>query len=158
MEYSPINLPAPGQSAGAPFQTTLGPYDHWAIAYGYGDLPEDPGQAAKVLKTVAQRSAEPAMAEALAYGTDEDNLLGLDPQALTFDLGRDPVAFARTRVAIVRDLLARQATRVLTPQDEAALLRRSISYALRDLARTSQTLMRQVGGVITRRDAPRQWS
>lgn len=154
MEYSPINLPAPGQSAGAPFQTTLGPYDHWAIAYGYGDLPEDPGQAAKVLKTVAQRSAEPAMAEALAYGTDEDNLLGLDPQALTFDLGRDPVAFARTRVAIVRELLARQATRVLTPQDEAALLRRSISYALRDLARTSQTLMRQVGGVITRRDAP----
>lgn len=154
MEYSPINLPAPGQSAGAPFQTTLGPYDFWAIAYGYGDLPEDPAQAAKALKTQAQRSAEPAMAEALAYGTDEDNSGGLDPQALTFDLGRDPVAFARTRLAIVRDLLARQATRALTPQDDATLLRRSVSYGLRDLARTSQTLMRQVGGVITRRDAP----
>ncbi|MDX9844504.1 MAG: zinc-dependent metalloprotease [Aquabacterium sp.] len=154
MEYSPINLPAPGQSAGAPFQTTLGPYDFWAIAYGYGDLPEDPVQAKAALKALAQRSAEPAMADALAYGTDEDNSGGLDPQALTFDLGRDPVAFARTRVAIVRDLLARQATRVLTPQDDATLLRRSVSYGLRDLARTSQTLMRQVGGVITRRDAP----
>ena len=154
MDYAPINLPAPGQSAGAPFQTTLGPYDFWAIAYGYGDLPEDPQQAKAALKALAQRSAEPAMAEALAYGTDEDNSGGLDPQALTFDLGRDPVAFAHTRLAIVRDLLARQATRVLTPQDDAALLRRSVSYALRDLARTSQTLMRQVGGVITRRDAP----
>lgn len=154
MEYSPINLPAPGQSAGAPFQTTLGPYDFWAIAYGYGDLPEDPAQAKAALKTLAQRSADPAMAEALAYGTDEDNSIGLDPQALTFDLGRDPVAFARTRLAIVRDLLARQATRVLTPQEDATLLRRSVSYGLRDLARTSQTLMRQVGGVITRRDAP----
>lgn len=154
MEYSPINLPAPGQSAGAPFQTTLGPYDFWAIAYGYGDLPEDPVQAKAALRTLAQRSADPAMTEALAYGTDEDNLSGLDPQALTFDLGRDPVAFAHTRLAIVRDLLTRQATRVLTPQDEATQLRRSVSYALRDLARTSQTLMRQVGGVITRRDAP----
>lgn len=154
MEYSPINLPAPGQPAGAPFQTTLGPYDLWAIAYGYGDLPDDASQAENALKAVAQRSADPAMAEALAYGTDEDNLWGLDPQALTFDLGRDPVAFARTRLAIVRDLLARQATRVLTPQDEAASLRRSVSYGLRDLARTSQTLMRQVGGVVTRRDAP----
>lgn len=154
MEYSPINLPAPGQSAGAPFQTTLGPYDFWAIAYGYGDLPDAPDQAVASLKALAQRSADPAWADALAYGTDEDNLWGLDPQALTFDLGRDPVAFARTRVAIVRDLLARQAARVLTPTDDPTLLRRSVSYGIRELARTSQTLMRQVGGVITRRDAP----
>lgn len=154
MEYSPINLPAPGQSAGAPFQTTLGPYDLWAIVYGYGDLPEDLRQAARALRAVAERSAEPLMTDALAYGTDEDNLIGLDPQVLTFDLGRDPVVFARTRLAIVRDLLARQATRVLTPQDDPTLLRRSVSFGLRDLARTSQTLMRQVGGLITRRDAP----
>ena len=154
MEYSPINLPAPGQSAGAPFQTTLGPYDFWAIAYGYGDLPDDTAQASAALKSLAQRSADPAQADALAYGTDEDNLWGLDPQALTFDLGRDPVAFARTRIAIVRDLLNRQATRTLSPNDDATVLRRSVSYGLRDLARTSQTLLRQVGGLITRRDAP----
>lgn len=154
MEYSPINLPAPGQSAGAPFQTTLGPYDFWAIAYGYGDLPDDPTQATAALKLLAQRSADPAQADVLAYGTDEDNLLGLDPQALTFDLGRDPVVFARTRIAIVRDLLARQVTRTLSPDDDATVLRRSVSYGLRDLGRTSQTLLRQVGGIITRRDAP----
>ena len=35
MDYSPINLPAPGRAAPAPFQTTLGPYDYWAIEYGY---------------------------------------------------------------------------------------------------------------------------
>ena len=154
MEYSPINLPAPGQSAGAPFQTTLGPYDFWAIAYGYGDLPDDTAQASAALKSLAQRSADPAQADALAYGTDEDNLWGLDPQALTFDLGRDPVAFARTRIAIVRDLLNRQATCTLSPNDDATVLRRSVSYGLRDLARTSQTLLRQIGGLITRRDAP----
>jgi hypothetical protein len=154
MDYAPINLPAPGQRAGAPFQTTLGPYDYWAIEYGYKPLPPDSTQARKALDEIARRSADPKLADALAYGTDEDNLLGLDPQSLVFDLGRDPVAFARTRLAIVEDLFQRQATRVLTPQDDPTLLRRSISYGLRDLSRTSQILMRQVGGIVTRRDAP----
>jgi hypothetical protein len=154
MDYAPINLPLPGHKAAAPFQTTLGPYDYWAIEYGYKTLPADAAEAKSALQAIAQRSADPAQSEALAYGTDEDNLYGLDPQALTFDLGRDPVVFARNRLTIVRDLFERQAQRQLTPQDEANLLRRSVGYGLRELSRTSQILLRQVGGLLTRRDAP----
>lgn len=154
MDYAPINLPLPGQPRPAPFQTTLGPYDFWAIEYGYKPLPADPTQAAAELRAIAARSAEPAWREALAFGTDEDNLLGLDPQALTFDLGRDPIAFARQRLAIVRDLFARQARRSPQPGDDAALPRRAVAYGLRELGRTSQILLRQVGGLVTRRDDP----
>jgi hypothetical protein len=42
MEYSPINLSAPGVSAdrqSTPFNPTLGPYDYWAIEYAYRPLP-----------------------------------------------------------------------------------------------------------------------
>ena len=53
---------------------------------------------------IAARSAE----RELAYGTDEDNWLGIDPESLHFDLGDDPVAFAKKRFDIGRDLLARQ--------------------------------------------------
>ena len=35
---------------------------------------------------------------ALAYGTDEDNCLGIDPETLQLDLGDDVVAFARKRI------------------------------------------------------------
>ncbi|MES2089458.1 MAG: zinc-dependent metalloprotease [Pseudomonadota bacterium] len=151
MDYSPINLPAPGRPAPAPFQTTIGPYDYWAIEYGYKSLPADD---AKALSKIAERSADPAMAEALAFGTDEDNYFGLDPQALTFDLGRDPLVFARQRFALDRDLIARQSTQNLGPQDDPTLLRRRVSYALRDIARTAPIAWRQVGGLVTRRDAP----
>ncbi|WP_290639246.1 zinc-dependent metalloprotease [Aquabacterium sp.] len=154
MDYAPINLPMPGQRAGMPFQTTLGPYDYWAIEYGYKPLPDDLTAAKKALQDIALRSADPAQTDALAFGTDEDNALGLDPQSLVFDLGNDPVAFARTRLAIVHDLFQRQSARTLTPQDDVTLLRRSVGYGLRDMARTSQILLRQVGGVVTRRDAP----
>jgi len=157
MDYAPMNLPAPGKTieqGGAPFQTTLGPYDFWAIAYGYSPLPADPLQADQALLAIAERSADPAQSEALAYGTDEDNLLGVDPHALTFDLGRDPVAFADRRIAIVQDLFQRLDRRVPAPRDDANLPRRAVGYGLRELARVGQVLVRQVGGVVTRRDAP----
>ena len=44
MEYSAINLPRPGEPGGTPFQTTLGPYDFWAIEYAYKPFP--PGMTA----------------------------------------------------------------------------------------------------------------
>ncbi|MGH6647136.1 zinc-dependent metalloprotease [Aquabacterium sp.] len=151
MDYAPINLPLPGRPAPAAFQTTLGPYDYWAIEYGYKAID---GPEAPALRQIAERSADPAWADKLDFGTDEDDYLGLDPQSLTFDLGRDPVVFARQRLTIAKDLIARQAHDKVGPQDDPALLRRRVTYALRDVGRTSQVLMRQVGGLVTRRDAP----
>ena len=148
MEYSPVNLPAPGRRAGTPFQTTLGPYDYWAIEYAYKPINavEEPDELARI----AARSAEPE----LAYGTDEDNFLGIDPEAIQFDLGSDPIAFASKRLAIARDLFSRQERRPLKPDADYAILRRSVSYALRDVARASGVLARQIGGVRTLRDFP----
>lgn len=151
MDYAPINLPLPGRPAPAPFQTTLGPYDFWAIEYGYKATGAD---EATELRHIAERSADPAWVLQLDYGTDEDEFLGLDPQSLTFDLGRDPVTFGRQRLAIAKDLITRQAHSTAGASNDAALLRRRVTYALRDVARTSQILLRQVGGLVTRRDAP----
>lgn len=148
MEYAPANLPAPGKPTVAAFESTLGPYDYWAIEYGY--KPIAPADEAAELQKIAARSAEPQ----LAYGTDEDNYLGIDPDSVQFDLGNDPVAFARKRFDIARDLVARQETRALKPEQEYAVLRRSVGYALRDATRSAGVLARQVGGVRTLRDYP----
>ncbi len=150
MDYAPINLPLPGRPAPAAFQTTLGPYDFWAIEYGYKPLgaPE-----ASELRRIAERSVDPAWSDKLDFGTDEDEYLGLDPQSLTFDLGRDPVVYARQRLTIAKDLIARQAQEKTSAAEDPSLLRRRVTYALRDVGRTSQILLRQVGGLITRRNA-----
>jgi len=148
MEYAPINLPRPGEKGGTNWQLVLGPYDYWAIEYAY--KPIDPQQEAAELQRIAARSAEPD----LAYGTDEDNSLGIDPESLHFDLGDDPVAFAKKRFDIGRDLLARQETRVLKPETDYSVLRRSVTYAVRDMGRAAGVLARQIGGVRTLRDHP----
>ena len=95
-----------------PFQTTLGPYDYWAIEYAYKPLP--PGSRPKEraeLQRIAARSNEPL----LAFGTDEDNAFGIDPETIQLDLGADPIAFAAKRLEIARDLFRRQETRELSP-------------------------------------------
>ncbi|HSB99078.1 MAG TPA: zinc-dependent metalloprotease, partial [Burkholderiaceae bacterium] len=148
MEYAPINLPRPGEPTTSAWQLSLGPYDYWAIEYGYKPLA--PAQEAAELQRIAARSGEPQ----LAFGTDEDNFLGVDPESLHFDLGSDPVAFAKKRFDIARDLFRRQEDRQLKPDEDYSVLRRSIGFALRDVARASGILARQIGGVRTLRDYP----
>ena len=146
MDYSPVNLAAPGEPAPAPFTPTLGAYDYWAIEYAYRPLATDQ-QTAELLR-IAGRSAEPA----LAFGTDEDNFLGIDPEALQGDLGDDALAFAKRRFDIAADLFKRQEIRALKPDEDFAVLRRSLGYAVRDAGRAAGLLLRQVGGIRTLRD------
>ncbi len=152
MDYVPVNLPRQGELGGAPFQATLGPYDYWAIEYAYKPLPADatPAQRKAALLQIAGRND----GSALEYGTDEDNFLGVDPESLQFDLGNDPVAFAQKRFAIARELFVRQESRTLKPGEDYSVLRRSVTYALRDATRAAGVLLRQLGGVATLRDFP----
>ena len=152
MDYPPINLPRPGEPAVKPFDDTLGPYDYWAIEYAYKPMPAGttPAQEKAELLKIASRNTEPG----LDYGTDEDNYLGVDPASLQGDLGVDPVAYAKKRFAIARDLFARQESRTLRPDEDYAVLRRSVGYAIRDAVRASGILLRQIGGVQTLRDFP----
>jgi hypothetical protein len=148
MEYAPVNLARPGDRMVPPFQLQLGPYDYWAIEYGYKPL--DPKTERQELLKIAARSNQ---AE-LAYGTDEDNFLGVDPDSLHFDLGNDVDTFAKKRIAIARDLFKRQESRALSPGRDYAVLRRSLTYAVNDVARAAGMLSRQIGGLRTLRDFP----
>jgi hypothetical protein len=89
MDYLPINvvLGEDGKLQGDIDMIGIGPYDEWAIQYGYGfgDLDE-----------VLARVAEPE----LAYGTDEDTY-GPDPLARRYDFAADPLDFAGSRMRIV---------------------------------------------------------
>ncbi|MBX3634543.1 MAG: zinc-dependent metalloprotease [Rubrivivax sp.] len=152
MEYNAVNLSAPGERAGMPFQTVLGPYDFWAVEYAYKPLPPGTDAASEraELQRIAARNSEPQ----LAFGTDEDIFAGLDPEIIQLDLGDDPIAFATKRLAIARDLFRRQETRALPPDRDYAVLRRSLGYAIGDATRAIGVLARQIGGMRTLRDFP----
>ncbi|MEO7336738.1 MAG: zinc-dependent metalloprotease, partial [Caldimonas sp.] len=148
MEYSPVNLARPGDRRVEPFQLALGPYDYWAIEYAYKPL--DRATESAELQKIAARGNETE----LAYGTDEDNFLGIDPDALHFDLGSDATLFAKKRIAIARDLFRRQETREFASGQDYTVLRRSLGFAVGDVANAVGVLGRQIGGLRTLRDFP----
>ncbi|MDP6986843.1 MAG: zinc-dependent metalloprotease, partial [Phycisphaerales bacterium] len=91
MDYLPVNINYElGETQGDWTQVTIGPYDMWAIEYGYiGKKPE------KVLKRVS----EPL----LAYATDEDTW-GPDPRARRFDNGMNPLTYAESQIGLAQHL------------------------------------------------------
>ena len=98
MDYPTVNLAPKGKKQGDYYTTTLGPYDYWAIEYGYKVI--DGGES-EGLKKIAERAAEPG----LAYATDEDAALNNDPYVNRWDLGGDPCQFGRERIALAAELM-----------------------------------------------------
>ena len=150
MDYTPANIAAPGERQADYFPNRLGPYDYWAIAYGYTPLHQRSSDAeVPALRKIAARSTEPG----LAYGTDEDVIdpYAIDPHIQRFDLSSDPLAFARAAFLIDDDLAAKLThpypgdTR--TYQDLRQTL---ISVLNNDLANIS-VAGRYIGGVYTSR-------
>jgi hypothetical protein len=103
MDYIPVNIMPKGMTQGDYYAAGLGPYDVWAIEYGYKPLPGgSPEAERKELEKIAGRSGEPE----LAYATDEDTEWGdPDPFSNRFDLGSDPIEFARARAELVAQVM-----------------------------------------------------
>jgi hypothetical protein len=110
MEYTPVNLAPPGKKQGEFWQTTLGPYDKWAIEYAYKPFPQAKTMEAEkpFLNKIASRVAK----HELAYGTDEDAFgsaspFSVDPTTMRWDLGKEPLDFHQTRITIAKELWKR---------------------------------------------------
>jgi hypothetical protein len=112
MDYIPVNIVPKGKTQGDYYAATLGPYDLWAIEYGYKPLPGGSPEAERAeLDKIAGRSGEPA----LAFATDEDTE-GNDPDPFSnrFDLGKDPLEFATLRADLVAEVMPKIADRLAT--------------------------------------------
>jgi hypothetical protein len=153
MDYNAYNIALRGEKQGAMNNTTLGPYDYWAIEYAY--KPIAPADEAAELARIASRSTDPL----LAYADDADagggpGNDGIDPLVNRFDLGDDPLAYYVRRLQLSRELWQRVQERGAQPGDEAVRQRRVLLSGFRQLSRASELVGKYVGGMYTVRDLP----
>jgi len=146
MEYNAMNIALKGERQGAYGMKTLGPYDYWAIEYGYREVPADKEDTE--LKRIAGRSSEAL----LAYATDEDNAFSIDPEANQGDIGNDPLDFARRRIILVQEMWDRWQSKKLKPDENYAVYRRVVERGLIAMTGTSTNVAKYIGGVTTLRD------
>ena len=144
MDYLAINIAPKGKKQGQYYDDTIGPYDYWAITYGYKPLKAQ--DEAKELKKIAQRCREPQ----LAYATDEDyhplHNRDLDPLANAWDLGKEPMLWAEARLGVIRFLFDGLADRVVKKGKPYYRARAAFTSLLREYRMLLGFIKRYIGG------------
>jgi len=152
MDYPAVNLAPPGVAQGQFYSTGPGPYDVWAIEFGYSDRMDDPAQRQALLA----RSVEPA----LQFGNDADDMRtpgrGIDPRVMIGDLTSDAIGYAGQRVDRVRAALGRAAGRYDVAGGSLHELRDALLMLVREHGVAARVISRYVGGVYVERAAPGQ--
>jgi hypothetical protein len=154
MDYIPTNIAGKGSAQGELFQTTIGPYDYWAIEYAYRPIDAaSPRAELPDLARIAARGAEPL----LAYATDEDagfygEPFEMDPFVNRFDLGDDPLKFYAHRVQLAHELWRNAEDRLLKPGEGYQILRRSFLQGLGAVGYSLEMTAKFVGGLRHHRD------
>ena len=148
MDYIPTNIAARGGKQGEYHQSTLGPYDYWAIEYAYKPLNSSTMEGEQTeLRKIASRAAEPQ----LAYDTDEDAGFGpgldMDPVVNRFDLGTDPLKYYSHRVGLAREIWSNMEQRLERPGEGYQVLRRSFNSALNQTAQALLLSSKYIGGI-----------
>ena len=146
MDYNPIYLAPLGSEQRDFFMLELGPYDHLAVEYLYRPLDGLSAEAeAAALDAIAARAeTEPG----LVY--DSGVLGSIDPTSNSDDYGDDPLAFAESRLAMLRgEVLPRLHELVLAEGHDYNLLRQALDSAVFSVAMDYIDMTaRHVGGQI----------
>ncbi|HEY9644855.1 MAG TPA: zinc-dependent metalloprotease, partial [Chroococcidiopsis sp.] len=149
MDYLPVNLAPQGSAQGDYFPTVVGPYDRWAIEYGYKPIAaSSPRGELRSLDAIAERSAEPG----LSYATDEDSIDALDPEANPWDLSNDMLTYAESQMQNAKVLWERLERRYPLPGESYSELRNRFNTVFYHYFGNATNLTRYVGGRVFNRD------
>ena len=139
MEYSPVNLALDPREQGHYFSVVPGPYDHWAIRFGYSEG-ED-------LDEILSESTKPEH----AFSNDADDMRstgrGIDPRAMINDLTNEPIEHAADRMMLVKMTFQKLAEQYPVEGESYHELRTAFSSLMREYHRAAITLSRFIGGV-----------
>jgi hypothetical protein len=147
MDYATPNLSYDRAAQGEYYAVWPGTADLWMIRYGYApsgatDAEGDKAFAAKI----ADESEQPGH----EYSTDEDTggPFALDPRTNQFDLGDDPLAFAKDRAVWIATLWKNPGfeEKVLGDGGEYPVLRRAMDGLLEQYGIVLNLAVKYVGG------------
>lgn len=140
MDYLPINMRLEaGKLQGNHTMLGIGPYDFWAIEYGYS--------FDKDLKPILDRVAEPE----LRYGTDEDTG-GPDPLARRYDFSRNPLDYAVEQIKLAAHHRERLLEKFVKDGESWAKARQGYELTLSLQMRAVSMMANWLGGAFVHRD------
>lgn len=142
MDYPAINLTKDLSKQGQFYSTTVGPYDIWAIQYGYTPF---------ATVTEKNRLLDMSTKPQFAFGNDADDMRapgkGIDPRVMTGDLSNDQIGYSIDRIELVNSMMSGIKNKFTKDGKSYQELRRAYLILSRQRARAADVISRFIGGV-----------
>jgi hypothetical protein len=156
MDYVPLNLAHKGALQGAYYDAAPGPYDLWAIEFGYAPPLADPVAEGNRTRAIVNRSTQ---AE-LAFGNDSDDMRdpgkGIDPRVMVGDLSSDPLTWADDRLKLVDETMLRLREKFPKQGESYQSLRQAFLILTAEDLEAASVVSRAIGGVYVERSVAGQ--
>ena len=144
MEYPAINITNNPDNQGLFYDVKPGPYDIWAIRYGYSQFQDN--EKENLLRILNESTKKEH-----AFGNDADDMRspgkGIDPEAMTNDLSDDPVLHSINRMQLINQLIKNLKKNYLFNNESYERLNRAYKTLLSSYFGSLDIISRQIGGV-----------
>ncbi|MDJ0645575.1 MAG: zinc-dependent metalloprotease [Flavobacteriaceae bacterium] len=142
MDYAGINLTKDRSKQGQYYDTSVGPYDVWAIQYGY-----TPFKSKAEKKALLAQSTKPE----LTFGNDADDMRApgkaIDPRVMIGDLSNDQIGYSIDRIALVNNMMKDVKSKFTKEGKSYQELRRAYYILSGQRAWAGNVISRFIGGV-----------
>ena len=142
MDYAGINLTNDRTKQGQFYDTSVGPYDEWAIKFGY-----TPFKSAQEAADLLNQSTKPE----LIFGNDADDMRSpgkaIDPRVMIGDLSSDPITYSIDRFELVNNMMKDVKEKFTKNGESYQELRRAYYILSGQRATAANVISRFIGGV-----------
>jgi hypothetical protein len=142
MDYAGINLTNDRTKQGQFYDTSVGPYDEWAIQFGY-----TPFKSAQEAADLLNQSTKPE----LIFGNDADDMRSpgkaIDPRVMIGDLSSDPITYSIDRFELVNNMMKDVKEKFTKNGESYQELRRAYYILSGQRATAANVISRFIGGV-----------
>ncbi|HPW87298.1 MAG TPA: zinc-dependent metalloprotease, partial [Chitinophagales bacterium] len=150
MDYTIANIAADKSRQGLYFDIKPGPYDKWAIQYGYVQGKDSADEQALLKKILAQSNKKEHR-----FMNDADDMRapgrGIDPRANLYDMSDDAIGYAVTNIKMANDIMPKLLEKYSKSGQSYHELRNAYLILTGSYSRSLNVITRYIGGVYVNR-------
>ena len=151
MDYPSANVALDSKKQGDYFTTRPGPYDLWAIEFGYTSQLADADKERARVKQLLSRSND----STLIFGNDADDMRGygggIDPRVNINDMSGDAISYCIERAQLSKQLMGGIKAKYSKPNQSYQELRQAYAIAQNEFYSAVNVISRYIGGVYVNR-------
>jgi hypothetical protein len=142
MDYAGINITNDRSKQGQYADMAVGPYDIWAVQFGYQDFKND-----SEMTVLLNQSTKPE----LIFGNDADDMRSpgkaIDPRVMIGDLSNDQITYSVNRFELVNSMMKNLKTQFIKKGETYEDLRRAYYTLHNQSAVAGGVISRFIGGI-----------